>query len=116
MIFRGQGHGLLGIILGYGTHNSLMFQKRKEFYHSLRKNYTSPYSWKILQDDYKPKLTFFNTYGKERLVIDLPNFVEDSENLESRQLRQEYLETQKKISSLYSDGRFLEITLEALIR
>ncbi len=108
-------HELLGILLGYGLHNSLQFQRRRDLSRSLKLNYKPPYDLNIIYAKYPLEMTFF--YGSDRRLfyIQPPYFCEDLKNPESRQVRTEYLKKWKELHELYSKNSFLEVTLKALM-
>lgn len=105
---------LLGILLGFGKHNSQLYQKRQNL-DKIRGQ--PPFDFNKVKEIYKIKLTsFLHESHDDPLLqfIQLPYFVEDRNHPESIQVREKYITTQKKLCNIYSEGRFLEITLEAL--
>jgi hypothetical protein len=122
-VFRGN-HDLLGIILGFGIHNSIQFQKR--YYLFRNKHLSIPYDYRTMKNiwEFNARILdeiYFNLTGiphenKKLFFIDLPYFAQDSQNPESTQILQNYFADQKLISETYSQGKFLEITLEALTK
>lgn len=121
-VFHGN-HYLLGILLGYGVHNSAQFQKRYLLFR--QKLLSPPYNNEILKKVYEfnaPILDaiYFNLTGfphanKKLFFIDLPYFAEDAKHPESVQIKENFLADQKLIGKIYSEGKFLEITLQTLI-
>ena len=122
-VFHGN-HDLLGIILGFGVHNSLQFQKR--YYLFRNKRIPLSYDYKVMKkvqefnarilDKIYFKLTGIPHENKKLFFINLPYFAQDPQHPESIQIQENYFAEQKLISEIYSQGKFLEITLEALIR
>jgi hypothetical protein len=108
-------HYLQGILLGYGNHNSLIFQKRSDFKNNLNK-YKPPYCWNILQKEQRFSLTKMNPYEPSVLSVDLPSYLEDLRDSESLQLHNNYIEVWKELCEIYSHDTFLEVTLEALAK
>lgn len=111
-VFKDQ-NDLLGILLGFGKHNSYLYQKREnienEYHHP-------PYDLKKILQVNEVKLSSFPLESSIPFnFIDLPYFVEDNNNQESIEIRKKYLETQKLLCEIYSKGDFLEITLNALL-
>jgi hypothetical protein len=121
-VFHGN-HDLLGIVLGYGVHNSVQFQKR---YVLFRQNLLPPpYDNETLKKVYEFNapvldsiyftLTGFPHDNKKLFFIDLPYFAEDAKHPESIQVKENFFADQKLIGEIYSEGKFLEITLRALL-
>ena len=106
---------LLGILLGFGRHNSQMYQNREKLDRLKGK---PPFDLNKIKDIYKIKLVGFphedQDDGPLLNFINLPYFVEDEDHPESIQIRQKYIDTQKKLCKIFSQGHFLKIALEAL--
>lgn len=118
--------GLLGVLLGYGKHNSFLFDKRNklspfvyrkelpeipvkipnpsEGFSSLKEEFNSYFSI----------LTHFGDVGYSPLVIESVHFVADKTHPETITLQQKYRKMRGNISAIYSSGDFLEITLSKL--
>jgi hypothetical protein len=60
-------------------------------------------------------LTGFPHDNKKLFFIDLPYFAEDAKHPESIQVKENFFADQKLIGEIYSEGKFLEITLRALL-
>ena len=116
-------HDLLGILLGYGVHNSTQFHKRYLLFR--QKLLPPPYDNETLKKIYEfnaPILDaiYFNLAGfphanKKLFFIDLPYFAEDAKHPESVQIKESFLDNQKLIGEIYSEGKFLEITMKSLV-
>jgi hypothetical protein len=102
--------GLLGILFGYGRHNSMNFQKKNKLFKKAKFLYSKE------KKSYSPavKLTPFNTLQREPFLIDLPRFAEDRKHIESVKLHCSYKATWERLSHIYTSRHFSEITLEKL--
>lgn len=110
-----KGHeDLIGILFGFGKHNSESYQKRDFLYQEGKDR--PPYDFHKMENIYP--LTHFNskTNYENIIFIDLPCFIEDRNHPESLALRKKYVETQKQLCEIYSQGKFLEPTLRALMQ
>lgn len=88
---------LLGILLGYGKHNSILFaQKRKIFKNSCLQGYGENCPYSLLR-------------------ISSLNFMADLKHAETQQLHKKYSKMRNKLSSIYSQGSFFKSTLAKLI-
>lgn len=113
-------HDLLGIVLGFGIHNSTEFQNSC----SLIRNraFPPPYDAQLI-------LTFnaiveemnailFKMVSSQQhspfTFIALPAYIEDPNHHESKQIKTRYLHEQKRIAKIYSRGDFLNISLNRL--
>jgi hypothetical protein len=113
-VLRGN-HQLFGLLLGFGWHNTSMFQKREVLRHKLKSDYKPPYDWNCVMKVYDFQLTCFYDYDLRSLFyIRPPAFLEDLKNRESYALSKDYLNQWKRLHDIYSNDSFLEITLEAL--
>lgn len=86
---------LLGICLGYGENNSILYYLRN----------------KILQNNY---LDFFGDYNYSLMRINSLHFIANHQLEETKKLKTKYQNLRAKISEIYSRGEFLEITLSQL--
>ena len=96
----------MGILFGYGEHNAELFEKRNEFikmFPNKRKN--TPFKLQPFSSTQLPL---------NALMINLPQFVADLDNAETKQLKQKYLLQRREILKRYESGDFLEITLQKL--
>lgn len=138
---------LLGILLGYGEHNSRFFAKRSQLCMILHKKMNLPY-FNYAQDVLSAKSLFlvnlkwrddpsdctlsscrslaedlnhivaneeeceleYGHYFLDRFLS--PVFIADRSHPETEELRKEYIDTREKIYQAYSQGRFLEVTLQ----
>ncbi len=85
---------LLGILLGYGKHNSFVFYQRQKI---LNKNCLNYYSNK-----------------NQLLRINSLCFMVDDNHHETKSLKEKYQKLRGKLSVIYAKGNFLEITLAKL--
>lgn len=105
-----QNDCLLGILFGYGTHNSIAFQKKIEKYKLTK----AIYSKRNKSDKLEIKLVPFNNFNRDLIFIDLPRFAKDPNHSDSRRLHALYWSNWKLLTQLYSNKRFLEVTLKKL--
>lgn len=99
----GSNDCLLGILFGYGRHNSALFHKRKV----MQANGLKADSIVLLP---------FNPLDRGTYLIDLPRFGADFSHPVSNQLRIEYEKSRQLITDLYQDEKFLERALTELYR
>lgn len=95
---------LWGILLGYGKHNALLYNKRKNEHlrcSSIRHS--------------NSKLEAFGDYNYSPLILGSVHFVADLHHREAQILQKKYQELRGKISAIYAKGDFLEITLSQLV-
>jgi hypothetical protein len=121
--------GLLGILLGYGSHNSKLFSRRGQIRNFLDSRKASLIKRSPLTSKECSKLEAEYHHINERLgsfnesqVMDfnplllmLPSFVADNSHPETQQLRVEYMKQYRNIINRYRDGDFLEITLNQFV-
>ena len=100
---------LLGILFGYGRHNSIAFQKQNKVAQLAKMIYTTKFIGSNI------RLTPFNIYNRDLFLIDLPRFAQDYNHSESQNLRKLYEKTWIRLSQIYQSRKFLEITLQKLI-
>lgn len=100
--------GLLGILFGYGTSNSIKFQ---QCHRSIERG--APFIDKIYHKS--SKLEAFNKQGRDLAMVSLPRFAADLKHPESRALYRAYSTTQAKLSNIYKEKKFLKPTLERLV-
>jgi hypothetical protein len=94
---------LLGILLGYGEHNASLFYKRSKRSHA-RKLFPL--------DEVKLECTDKESYPM--MLINPVQYSADLDHPETKALQKKYKNLRKKISEIYSQGDFLEITLTQL--
>lgn len=100
---------LLGILLGYGRTNGLLFH---EHTHALLK----PIFSEEISQLFKSKKASLNfTFGWPNVEMDeilsFPNFMANLEEEETQMLKENYLQTRKTILDYYAKKDFLEATL-----
>jgi hypothetical protein len=98
---------LLGLLLGYGKHNAVLYEKREK--HAL-----ISLKWDSIQSN-SPSLRYFGDYSYSPLLIKSVHFVADLSHPETQLLQKKYQYLRGKISEIYSQGDFLKITLSKLI-
>lgn len=86
---------LLGICLGYGRQNAILYHLRS----------------KILTNEC---LDYFGDYNRSLIRINPSQFMADHQLKETKTLQQKYKALRAKISVIYSHGNFLDITLTQL--
>ncbi len=115
-----QHEGLLGILLGYGRNNSMLFWKR-----SLGEeiSLTTPWDKEIDEQMFQHrslfhwwKMLFAKDEEKLKLSLEYPYFACDPSSEETKRLKTEYLQTREQILESYREKDFLEATLELLSR
>lgn len=95
---------LLGILLGYGNHDALLFYKRSKR--------PSPF---LPPPKSKVKLHCSNNAAHPMLIVNPVQYMTDIHHLESINLQKKYKSLHEKISQIYSHGNFLEITFAQLM-
>lgn len=99
---------LLGILLGYGTHNAYHFNKRNLHF------FDRFYPKKMALESKKINLEFFGEERHPMMIVNPVQFAADLSHPETIKLDKKYRELRTKISSIYSNGNFLEKTLSQL--
>lgn len=103
---------LLGIILGYGKHNSQLFHRRE----MLKKGFI-PKKLDLVKQEIaviNKKLQFHNYQRNHLIFAALPTFVFDPMHRETQELHGKYKQERKEFTILYKNGNFLETTLRML--
>lgn len=118
---------LLGILLGYGKHNAELFYQRervRQFINKKRLPITpdqiaepsEPFSsLKEEYDFYHSKLKPFGDYHYSPLIVDPVHFVADHQDRETMELKERYKKARARISKIYSNVDFMEVTLSRLM-
>ncbi|WP_068471249.1 hypothetical protein [Candidatus Protochlamydia phocaeensis] len=96
---------LWGILLGYGKHNAMLYNKRERGYFDC-----TTLSHVAMQKS-SIKLEPCGDYNYSPLIIESVNFVGDLNHPETIELTQKYQRQRGQISAIYAKGNFLEITL-----
>jgi hypothetical protein len=100
--------GLWGILLGYGKHNSMLYnQRERSYFDCFALSDTALKNSSI-------NLEACGDYDYSPLIIGSVHFAGDKSNLETKKLQERYRKLRGKISEIYSKGDFLEITLSKL--
>lgn len=115
-------HSLLGILLGFGKHNSVLFQKRESLENKI-KHLDFLQSYKDIQvikkriDYLYDTLQLRNDYYHTDLAMrNSIGFVADRDHPESKFLEKKYRELGTKISDIYSKDDWFEQTLLQLLK
>lgn len=117
---------LWGILLGYGVHNSKLYYERTkldEFIYfeelpkipKMKPLPSSPFSSIEEECEYFYSLLKpFGEYNYSPLIIRPVHFMADHNHPETEKLKNKYNKLRSKISAIYAQGDFLEITLSQL--
>lgn len=103
-------HALLGIVLGFGTHNSIEYQKWSDLWDICH----PPYDFKLLEALFTKSIPFPEFFIDDLSFLDLPIFGEDCTHPESIEIREDYLRKNKVIREIYVQKDFLKTVLNAL--
>jgi len=103
---------LLGMILGYGKHNSQLFYRRE----ILKKEFTPKKLDLIAEEiaEINKKLQCRSHRRNHLIFASLPTFVFDPTHQETQELNDKYEQQRKEFTNLYKNGKFLETTLRVL--
>lgn len=99
---------LWGILLGYGKHNSGLYNKRDRPY------FNTMLLSSIAIERSKIKLQSIGDYDYSPVIMESVHFVGERNHPETLALQKKYRELRGRISEIYSKGDFLEITLRQL--
>jgi hypothetical protein len=107
---------LLGILLGFGKHNAMLFQQREDLLEQVEKAKKSGiYKLEFLQNKLNltnSKLKLLHEYDFNIIAsINRVMFLADPEHLETIQLRNKYDKLNEKINEIYSKDDWFEQTL-----
>jgi hypothetical protein len=108
--------GLLGILLGFGTHNSFMFQKREDLLNLLeRKEMAGIHKLEYIQKRLRlidAKLKIFHEHDAYIIAsLNRVMFLANPNHPETIQLRNKYDDLNRKINQIYSQEDWFEQTL-----
>jgi hypothetical protein len=108
--------GLLGILLGFGKHNAMLFQKREDLTDLLeRRKKSRIYKLQFIENKLNfinDKMKSFHEHDSNVLAsINRVMFVADPDHPETIQLREKYDELNKKINEIYFKDDWFEQTL-----
>lgn len=103
---------LIGIVLGFGKHNSSLFYRR----HLLEREFNLKRQDLIEQevDEIKEKLQHSSHKRDILLFSSLPQFVFDPMHPETQELFDKYIQQRKGFTNFYRHGNFLEVTLRKI--
>ncbi len=116
-------HFLLGILFGFGSENSKLFERLRTIEDHQRSFQSDPIHpnppFITLEGELswlEKKLFFSTSQGDSSplVFIPLPQFAADLDSKETQQLRESYSEQRRKICQEYGQGNFLEITFKEL--
>jgi len=104
---------LLGIVLGYGQHNSKLFERRMELdFVGISPPFT--YSEEELES-LKTRLQGFTPRGNNLFRIGSVAFVADLEHPVTRQLNKKYSAARQRLNQLFANKSFLHTFLELYV-
>ncbi|WP_148300673.1 hypothetical protein [Candidatus Protochlamydia sp. R18] len=119
---------LLGILLGYGQHNAELYSRRNDLRQFIDFKQIPKIPYKMLkpskqfvslEEEYQylnSRLKPFSDYHYLPLIISPVHFVADYRHSQTVELQKKYQKLRGKISAIYSQGDFLEITLFEMTR
>lgn len=109
---------LLGILLGYGKHNASLFIKKNCDIPELcrREDFQEFLTGDAELKPIHKKLDFFGDHKYSPIILGSVHFVADFSHPETKILQEKYNELRGKISKIYAQGDFLEITFLELTR
>lgn len=110
--------GLLGIMLGYGVRNSMLFQETTRLYWEKKRLKGVLRKDSALHKHYEEvssQLECFNEFEEFSAIMPL-HFASDNTNPETVALRKKYKEDQLKIVELMSQPNFMDRVLERLLQ
>ena len=103
-------HDIVGMLFGYGRHNSLLFQRRNELQlFSIKTNVCE-----LQQLDCTLQF-FLDTHSSSLQLLSLPRFVADLNHPETIAIKEKYEKQRREICKYYSKGDFLQLTLEKFV-
>lgn len=104
--------GLIGILLGFGKYNSMLFQKREELLQSLGKNLKKI---ELIQKELETLNSMLQPLhvhdGSMIATINRVGFVADHNHIETINLRDHYDKLNREINEIYSKDDWFEHTL-----
>jgi hypothetical protein len=107
---------LFGILLGYGTHNALMYVKTKPWNRHCPVSSNIACSFVLASNPLPVRLTPFNpSIPSHLLFIDLPRFGVDAHHLETINLKHSYHKTMCELDSFFLQRNFLSTILNQWI-
>lgn len=117
---------LWGILLGYGVHNSQLYARREQldYFFSSRRLPKLPlkaplpsHNFSSIEEEYEKINAQLQLFGEDiypPYFFSTIHFAADREHPETKELEEKYHKLWKKISAIYAQGNFLEITLRQL--
>jgi hypothetical protein len=108
--------GLIGILLGFGRHNAMLFQKREKLYDLLENPLTNSESIEKKLNQIGNRLSFFHEHDPQIIAsINRVMFMADSNHPETIKLKKKYDKLNQKINEIYSRDDWFEQTLSQLV-
>lgn len=104
--------GLLGILLGYGTHNSMLFQEKKDFL-NFRNKIISPEIIKNGLPENKKLSPTNKSFGWVNIVQPL-SFMAKNDHPETKKLIKKYSKTNSKASQFYKNHKLVDVIISKL--
>jgi hypothetical protein len=117
---------LLGILLGFGHHNSHLFKQRDTIRDILESKAEIPYliqgknskEWETLEkqlEELNSQLQVFHPYGIVPMTIQFPGFAAQLDHCETIALREKYNQARQNISHLYNHSNWFHEVIYKLI-
>lgn len=104
--------GLLGILLGFGTHNSMLFQKREDLINSLGKNLKDPRSIQKKINELDEKLQSLHSHDPYIIAtMHRVGFAADQSHEETHYLKSKYDRLNKKVLDIFARKDWFEQVL-----
>lgn len=115
-----RNEGLLGILLGFGKHNAMLFQRREDLLEKLEeKKICGLYNLEPIQNELQQINSKLQTLREHDFyIISSLNrvcFVADHKQQESKRIKEKYDELNVKINEIYSREDWFKQTLLQLI-
>lgn len=113
---------VIGILLGYGKINAALYHQRSEINSKtlgIKKRRTKPsFGYSSIEEELNALNATLHAFSDEERFsfrfMRLPGFVADSNSLETKKLKQKYIEQRRNITQKYAREDALKITLEQL--
>lgn len=104
--------GLLGILLGFGRYNAMLFQEREDFYDLLENPLTHSESIQKKLSQVEDKLCCFHEHDSQIIAsINRVMFLADPNHPETLKLKKKYNKLNQKINEIYSRDDWFEQTI-----
>ena len=103
-------HDIVGMLYGFGRHNSFLYQQRDNLEELSIKNNVA----ELLNLNCTLQL-FLDTHPSSLQLLSLPRFVADLSHPETIAIKKKYEKQRKEICEYYRNGDFLELTLRKFV-